>query len=324
MAIHRIPRFADSTLDALVVPGFSRVGYALRAPGFRALDTYSLAGKTVVITGPTSGLGLAAARQMTRMGAHLVLVGRSQKKLDDVRTELAAAGSSPDTVVADMGDLAAVAAAAAPIARLAPQVHALVHNAGALLAVRETSPQGHEMTVASHVLGPHLLTTLLLPQLRAARGRVVTVSSGGMYAATLPPADRDGCPEMSVDSYDGTRQYAIAKRAQVTLNEMWAEREPTVAFATMHPGWADTPGVQQSLPTFRTLTRPFLRTADQGADTISWLVADDAVSGQSGRFWCDRVVRPIHRLGRTRRSDTPEARADLWHWCGTRIAPFCT
>jgi dehydrogenase/reductase SDR family protein 12 len=324
MAIHRIPRFADSTLDALVVPGFSRVGYALRAPGFRALDTYSLAGRTVVITGPTSGLGLAAAWQMTRMGAHLVLVGRSQKKLDDVRTELAADGSSPDMVVADMGDLVGVAAAAAAIARLAPQVHALVHNAGALLAIRETSPQGHEMTVASHVLGPHLLTTLLLPQLRAARARVITVSSGGMYAATLPPADRDGCPEMPTASYDGTRQYAIAKRAQVTLNEMWAEREPTVTFAAMHPGWADTPGVQQSLPTFRNLTRPFLRTADQGADTISWLVADDMVSGESGRFWCDRVVRPIHRLGRTRRSDTPEARAALWHWCGTRIAPFCT
>lgn len=319
----KIPGIADSALDALVVPGFSRLGYALRAPGFRWLDTYSLAGKTVVITGPTSGLGLAAARQMARMGAHLVLVGRSPSKLEGVRGELVATGASVDAVVADMGDLDAVAAAAAEIARRAPQVHALVHNAGALLAARETSPQGHEMTVASHVLGPHLLTTLLLPQLRAAGGRVVTVSSGGMYAATLPSPGRDGCPEMPAESYDGTRQYAIAKRVQVTLNEMWAEREPTVTFAAMHPGWADTPGVQQALPTFRTLTRPFLRTADQGADTISWLAADDTVTTQSGRFWCDRVVRPIHRLGRTRRSDTPSARAALWHWCDERVSPLC-
>ena len=318
----KIPGLADSALDALVAPGFSRIGYALRATGFRSLDTYSLAGKTVVITGPTSGLGLAAARQMARMGAHLVLVGRSPSKLEGVRGELVATGATIDVVVADMGDLAAVAVAAAAVARLAPQVHALVHNAGALLATHETSPQGHEMTVASHVLGPHMLTTLLLPQLRAAGGRVITVSSGGMYAATLPPADRDGCPEMSVDSYDVTRQYAIAKRAQVTLNEMWAEREPTITFAAMHPGWADTPGVQQSLPTFRTLTRPFLRTADQGADTISWLVADDTVTTRSGRFWCDRVVRPIHRLGRTRRSDTPQARAALWKWCDSRTSPF--
>ncbi len=314
----KIPGIADSALDALVVPGFSRLGYALRAPGFRSLDTYSLVGKSVVITGPTSGLGLAAARQMARMGAHLILVGRSPSKLEGVRGELVATGATVDVVVADMGDPDAVAAAAAEIARRAPQVHALVHNAGALLAARETSPQGHEMTVASHVLGPHLLTSMLLPQLRSAGGRVVTVSSGGMYAATLPPPDRDGCPEMSADSYDGTQQYAIAKRVQVTLNEMWAEREPTITFAAMHPGWADTPGVQQALPTFRTLTRPFLRTADQGADTISWLVADDTVTTQSGRFWCDRVVRPIHRLGRTRRSDTPAARASLWHWCDTR------
>jgi NAD(P)-dependent dehydrogenase (short-subunit alcohol dehydrogenase family) len=294
----------------------------LRAPGFRALGTYSLAGKTVVITGPTSGLGLAAAGQMASMGAHLILVGRSESRLDSVRAGLTTHVDGPDTVVADMGDLVAVAAAARRIAELAPQIHAIVHNAGALIATHETSPQGHEMTVASHVLGPHLLTTMLLPQLRAGVGRVVTVSSGGMYSATLPPPESGGCPEMSIDSYNGTRQYAIAKRVQVTLNEMWAQREPSVAFAAMHPGWADTPGVQQALPTFRTLTRPLLRSAEQGADTISWLVADDTVPEHSGRFWCDRAVRPIHRLGRTRRSDTPQERDAVWHWCDAQIAPY--
>ena len=108
----KIPGIADSALDALVAPGFSRLGYALRAPGFRSLDTYSLVGKTVVITGPTSGLGLSAARQMARMGAHLILVGRSPSKLEGVRGELVTAGATVDAVVADMGDLNAVAAAA--------------------------------------------------------------------------------------------------------------------------------------------------------------------------------------------------------------------
>jgi NAD(P)-dependent dehydrogenase (short-subunit alcohol dehydrogenase family) len=141
-----------------------------------------------------------------------------------------------------------------------------------------------------------------------------------MYGASLSDFTRGQSPEMSETQYNGTRQYAIAKRMQVTLNEMWAEREQGVVFAAMHPGWADTPGVQTSLPTFRTLTKPLLRSAEQGADTISWLVADDRVETVSGKFWCDREIRPIHRLSKTRKSDTAEVRSALWQWCDNQIA----
>lgn len=307
----------DNALDALIAPGFSRVGYLLRSRGFSELSVYSLRGKTVVITGPTSGLGNAAARQMCAMGADLVLVGRSAERLQKTAVELSAA--YPDrrvsTVEADMGDLNAVRTAARWIATENPSIHALIHNAGALLKERATTAQGHEVTIATHVLGPHLMTSVLLPNLRAGNGRVITVSSGGMYAATVPDIAGGQSPEMSPESYDGTRQYAIAKRMQVTLNEMWATREHGVSFAAMHPGWADTPGVQTSLPLFRAVTKPLLRSAEQGADTISWLAADASMMHETGKFWCDRAIRAIHKTGRSKKSDTTAAREALWEWC---------
>lgn len=319
-----IGKFIDSTLDSLVVPGFSRIGYAVRSTQFVPLSQYSLAGKTVVITGPTSGLGQAAAYQLASMGADIVLVGRSAEKLTIINDALNTNFPSGKfvSVVADMGVLASVKEAAQKICEIAPSIHALVNNAGALLNERAVSPEGHEVTVASHVLGPHLLTTLLLPTLTASGGRVITVSSGGMYGAVIPDIAKGQSPEMSVEAYGGSKQYAIAKRLQVTLNEIWPTRCTGVTFATMHPGWADTPGVQESLPAFRTATKPLLRTPAQGADTISWLVADDAVLANSGKFWSDRAVRPIHKLTRTRRSDTPEVRDALWTWCNEQIAPL--
>ncbi|MEI8322305.1 MAG: SDR family NAD(P)-dependent oxidoreductase [Actinomycetes bacterium] len=315
-----LPKILDDALDTLVVPGFSRIGYLARAGHFDPLGHNALVGKTVVITGPTSGLGKATAHQLAAMGADLILVGRSAEKLERTKSELVQGAETQmfHTVVADMGDLDAVRKASQSIIESAPSLHALIHNAGALLKTREVSPQGFETTIATHVLGPHQMTTDLLSLLRSSSGRVITVSSGGMYGATVPNVAHNQSPEMSPASYDGTRQYAIAKRIQVTLNEMWAVREPQVSFAAMHPGWADTPGVQESLPAFRRLMKPLLRSSEQGADTICWLAARSE-NIDSGKFWCDRASRTIHRLSRTRKSDTPEARGALWLWCKERI-----
>jgi NAD(P)-dependent dehydrogenase (short-subunit alcohol dehydrogenase family) len=195
---------------------------------------------------------------------------------------------------------------------LPKRIDVLVHNAGALTADRRTSPQGIEQTVASQVVGPFLLTHLLLPALRAAApGRVITVSSGGMYASPLRVDDM----QMGAD-YRGAEQYARAKRAQVTLNEMWAQRVPTaeIVFHAMHPGWADTPGVEASLPTFRKVVGPLLRTPEQGADTIVWLGASPEATRSSGGFWLDRQRRSIHKVPTTRRSDTVGRREALWRW----------
>ena len=143
-----------------------------------------------------------------------------------------------------------------------------------------------------------------------------------MYSADLPRVAGDRTLEMNDLQYNGTRQYAIAKRAQVVLNEMWAQKQPDVHFAAMHPGWADTPGVKSSLPTFRTVTRPLLRTPRQGADTIAWLAAAETLPAPSGTFWCDREPRSIHKTATSRATDTPDRRRDLWNWCETVTRPF--
>jgi NAD(P)-dependent dehydrogenase (short-subunit alcohol dehydrogenase family) len=318
--------FFSSLMDTAIVPGFSRIGFIARSRlnHWDQVSGYDLTGKVVVITGPTSGLGKECVRILAPTGAQLVLVARNKEKCEDVISSVRdiCNGPEPVCVVAEMGDLVSVGKVAREIAVRFPQVFAVVHNAGALLNSREVSPQGNEQTIASHVLGPHLFTTVLLPNLIATQGRVVTVSSGGMYSAELPNVDGKRTLEMRVDSYNGSKQYAIAKRAQVTLNEIWATKERSVHFDSMHPGWADTPGVQESIPAFRRITKPILRSPKQGADTIAWLAAVQPIPGASGSFWSDREVRSIHKLPTTRRSDTAEARTNLWNWCNQAIAPY--
>jgi NAD(P)-dependent dehydrogenase (short-subunit alcohol dehydrogenase family) len=293
----------DRLLDLSIVGGFSRIGYEARsrARDWESLPSGALSGRTVVVTGPTSGIGRALVDQLSDLGARLVLVGRSESRLATTAKEL---GGDVEIVVADVADLEAVSRACETILRIGrPDV--VVHNAGALLHDLIRTPQGHETTIAAHVLAPHLMTR------RLSADRTIWVSSGGMYGAALVDVSRSD--PMNPSRYDGTRQYAAAKRMQVTLVEEWAKRRPEGFVASMHPGWADTPGVRSSLPGFARLTSPMLRTADQGADTITWLAATSSTL-RSGRFWCDRESRPIHRLPRTRRSDTTERRAALLEW----------
>ena len=306
----------DAVLEAPVVTSFTRIGHDVRSRTDRWTPlTEDLTGQVVVITGATSGLGRSAATTLARLGATVVLVGRDDGRTTTTRDELAASTGNDrlEAEVADMGDLDAVGALADALVSRHDRIDVLIHNAGALTSDRRVSPQGIEMTVAAQVMGPFLLTARLLPSLRAARpGRVLTMSSGGMYTAPLTV----GGLQMG-DDYRGSEQYARAKRAQVTLNEMWAERvDPAdVVFHALHPGWADTPGVSTSLPTFARVVGPLLRTPDQGADTLVWLATDDRAIGTSGEFWLDRRPRPIHKLPTTSRSDAPQRRQRLWDEC---------
>jgi NAD(P)-dependent dehydrogenase (short-subunit alcohol dehydrogenase family) len=318
LAASPIPDLVDAALEIPVVPSFTRIGSAVRSRTDRwtPLSTYDLTGRTVLVTGPTSGLGLAAAIRLAASGATLVLLGR-----DPARTRRAAArvvsasgNDRVDPVVADMADLDMVRAAAETVRDRHDRLDVLLHNAGALSSDRQVAPDGAELTVAAQVYGPFLLTALLLEPLRAARpGRVITMASGGLYSAGLRVDDL----EMGA-GYRGTEQYARAKRAQVTLNETWAQRvDPReVVFHAVHPGWADTPGVATALPTFRRVVGPLLRSADEGADTAVWLAADDGEPRTStGGFWLDRRRRSLHRLPTTARTDTAERREQLWDRC---------
>lgn len=316
--------FLSNALDAAVVPGFSKIGYAIRKRlgNWQPISGFDLRGKTIVITGPTSGLGKEVARQLAPTGANLVLVARNEEKCARVIEEIAplCTGSKPIFVRAEMGDLESVRSACVLIQQLFSHVDVLIHNAGALLNTRQVSPQGIEQTVASHVVGPFLMTTLLLPLMHG--GRVVTVSSGGMYTSALPAFDHGESLEMPVHKYNGSKQYAIAKRAQVTLNELWAKSETQTEFVAMHPGWADTPGVQESIPGFRRVTAPILRSASEGADTIAWLAAVNPLPGASGTFWSDREVRSIHKSSQTRNRDTSDNRKALLALLQHQVEPF--
>ena len=314
----------DQALEFAVVPSFTRIGYAVRSrlDHWAPAGGYDLTGRVVVITGATSGLGLAAAHTVAAGGAAVEIVARNEAKAIGVCQRLRAAGAPGGIglAVADTGDLDAIRRVAGELAQRHEGVDALVHAAGALDATHALSPQGIEHTVASQVVGPFLLTQLLVPLLRkGASARVVWVSSGGMYAEPLSVTRL----EMDPGAYNGTRAYARAKRAQVTLAQMWADRlrADGIAVHAMHPGWADTPGVRRSLPAFHRITGPLLRSPAEGADTIVWLTAGDGPPVQTtGRFWLDRRPRPIHRLRSTRQSDTPAERQRLWDWCAERAS----
>lgn len=317
-----VAKVIDALLEGPIAPSFTRIGFEARHRLFHWSDvgSYDLAGRVIVVTGATSGLGRAAAEQLARDGATVVTLGRDPDKTARVTADLREVTGNPNVsaVVADMGDYDSVRRAAAEILAGHDRLDVLIHNAGALTHERSDAPDGTEATVASQVVGPFLLTSLLLERLeRSAPARVITMSSGGMYTAELTV---DGL-QMDAASYNGTKQYALAKRAQVTLNEMWSERidRRSVVFHSLHPGWADTPGVRDSLPMFRTIVGPLLRDADGGADTMVWLAADDGEPlATTGGFWLDRRIRAIHRLPGTRRSDTTERRQELWNWVTER------
>lgn len=302
-------RAGGALVAAARMPGvawaWSALGHRRRARRFAATDlAVDLAAAHCVVTGASSGLGLATARALAARGATVWLLCRDAARGEVARAEVAACGGHARLVVVDVGELAQVRRAAAAID--APRIDALIHNAGALPRARAVTSDGHEVDFAVHLAGPHLLTKLLLPRLRAARGRVVFVSSGGMYSERLRVDDL----QWRARPYDGVAAYAQVKRAQVVLTELWAAREPTIAFHAMHPGWADTPGVATALPGFYRATRRFLRTPAEGADTIVWLAAAQPPPGPSGRFWHDRALAPTHLLPGT--ADDPADRAGLW------------
>jgi len=310
-----VERTVDVALEATVVGSFSRVGYSAR----HALEDWSdgdgsvLAGRTVLVTGGTSGIGLAIALRCARLGATVRFLARDEAKAEEARRRIseAAPGIDVDYGLADIGDFDAVARFAAWFQERNPVLDVLIHNAGALHREYREASDGTELTLATHVLGPFLLTGLLLPVLRgAAPARVITMSSGGMYTQRFDPAEL----EMARADYDGTIAYARAKRAQVVLTGEWARRVPMreVCFHSMHPGWVDTPGVESGLPAFHRVMRPLLRTPDQGADTAVWLAWDPAGAASTGAFWHDRHQRSLHRLPWTR-SKAPGC--ILWDRC---------
>jgi len=184
----------------------------------------------------------------------------------------------------------------------------LVNNAGVLTQERELSADGIELTLATNVIGPFLLTELLIPALeRSAPSRIVNVSSGGMYTQKLQADDL----QSEQEDFDGPTVYARTKRAEVILTAMWAGRLAATGITVhaVHPGSADTPEVRSSLPRFYRVTRPLLRSPNQ--DPL-------ARRGRGARPELGRVLAqppppPHPPSARTR--ETEAQRRSLWAEC---------
>ncbi|WP_300007193.1 SDR family NAD(P)-dependent oxidoreductase [Pseudonocardia sp.] len=295
-----LTRVLDTLLDRTVAPGYSRLGYLARSVTWSGAqadpEPDALRGKVAVVTGGSAGLGLATATGLARLGAAVHLVVRDEvrgaRAAEQLRVQVP--GAEVHVARCDVADLADVRRAAPGLAALSPDV--LVHNAGVLPARRTVTADGHELALATHVLGPFLLTALLAGN----GGRVLFVSSGGMYAQRL--TWDEPVP------YNGTTAYARTKRMQVVLARLWADHG--VDAHAVHPGWAATPGLTRSLPRFGTLLGPVLRTAEEGADTTVWLAAAPTAVAGRGRFWHDRRPRPQHYVPWTREDDGD--RTHLW------------
>jgi dehydrogenase/reductase SDR family member 12 len=312
-------RALDAALEFSVVGSFSRVGPAIRRRLFRWTPRTGqpLVGHVIIVSGSTSGLGLECATQLAHLGASVILLVRDSEAGLRVCERIVHSTGNPDVsvVVADLGELDSVRRAAFELRRY-PAIHGLIHNAGALTKNFQVTTDGIEVTTATQLVGPFLLTTLLRDQLEAGRASVVWVTSGGMYTQPLDV----GWLENPEPHYSGAVAYARVKRAQVSLNAAWAPRLATsgITMSAMHPGWVDTPGVRRSLPRFRRVMPMLLRTPSEGVDTIVWLLVTPSRRTPPGTLWLDRRGRQLHRLRRTRRSDTELQRQRLLSFCRTR------
>lgn len=308
-----LTRILDEAMDWTILPGYTSFGYRVRER-LGPWDAIELGGRSVMVTGASAGIGEAACAELARAGATVHMVVRSRERGEQARKRIAATSGSTavELHLCDLSSLASVREFASGFLASGGTLGVLINNAGVFPVERRHTEEGFELTFATNVLGPFLLTSLLLPALAAgSTPRVITVSSGGMYTARL----RAGDLELRREDYDGSRAYAHTKRIEVILNRLWADHHGSDGFLfhSMHPGWVATPGLRRSLPRFERLMRPALRSPRQGADTIVWLATAPLPRSSGGAFWHDRLPRSQHRLPGTR--ETESERRLLWDSC---------
>lgn len=303
-----LPVFAADHAILPGLAGFTRWG-CRRARHHRPFAAALLKNRTIVVTGATGGIGLAAARSLHRLGAPLILVGRSREKTETTRKTLLRDGGSGviQCEIADMGLMADVQRLALRLLDSGSPIHVLVNNAGALFNTREETAEGVEKAFAVNLLGPYLLSRLLLPRLRESRpARIINVASGGMYTQKLAVDDLDS----RQGEYAGPDAYARAKRGLVVAGRLMAKTfwKDGVSIHAMHPGWVDTPGLRTALPGFYNRLRPWLRSPAEGADTIVWLCGAAEGELTSGFFWRDRRPRVEYVFPGTRETPSDAGR----------------
>jgi len=295
----------DSLLEKSVVGSFTSIGHKMRSRTWDPIRDDALHGRTVLITGATSGIGRTVAIEAARLGARVRIVARSPEKAEALLSDL------PDTryYLADLSLTSEVSRVSDDILEAESEIHVLINNAVVLPPQRSETPEGLELGHATNLVAPFLLTNRLLDRLvESAPSRIINVVSGGMYTQGLALDDLNN----SRGEYRGALAYARAKRGLMVLTKMWADRlgGTGVTVNATHPGWVDTPGVRGSIPAFHRITRPLLRTPEQGADPILWLAAGRTGGIETGKLWHDRATRPEYRLKST--IETSADRNRLW------------
>ncbi|MGA2283607.1 MAG: SDR family oxidoreductase [Candidatus Dormibacteria bacterium] len=274
-------------------------------------DWTGVAGKRVIVTGATGGIGLAAACELARRGARLSIVARSESRATAAVARIKAAGGTGTEVEvhkADLSSQASIRRLAAEILSGHPKVDVLINNAGAIYASRQLTEDGLELTWAVNHLAPFLLTNLLLDRIRAsAPARIVTTSSGAHHGARIPFDDINGDRGSR-----GFARYGQTKLANILFTVELARRleGSGVTANCFHPGFVAS-GFNKNNGRFMafgmTLARPFARSPEKGADTLVWLADSPEVSSQTGGYFADRKRKQPSEAAR----DTAAARR-LW------------
>ena len=243
-------------------------------------------GRTVVVTGANSGIGLAAAHEFAQRGARVALVGRHTGRLDAAVAAVRATGGEDADVRGYRSDFAvfdSVRELAASLADAYPTIDVLCNNAGGVNPRRSSTVDGHELTMQANHLSPFLLTNLLRDRL--AGGRVVNTASGAHAAGALDPDALD-----SPGWYRAMTVYGTSKQANILFADEAARRWPDIRSYSYHPGVVRTRfGRDGKVFTFFYKLAPFLRSPEKGADTMVWLAGVDPSTVDNGGYYVDRA-----------------------------------
>eukprot|EP00386_Alphamonas_edax_P009745 GDKI01031917.1.p1 GENE.GDKI01031917.1~~GDKI01031917.1.p1 ORF type:complete len:333 (+),score=101.14 GDKI01031917.1:85-1083(+) len=300
---------------------YTKAGFESAAKKWSPEDLLpDLSGRSILVTGANSGIGKATALEVAKRKGNVHMVCRDRKRGEEALAEIKTQ-SGNENVHLHVVDLAAMKDVRAFCQSFKEPLHCLVNNAGVMLHERKLTEEGHDTNFTVNVLSPMVLTFGLMNNLQqSGDGRVVFVSSGGMLIVGL---DMNDIENKNMKKYDGTVVYSHNKRAQVNLVHMLAGKcraaFPNVTFYSMHPGWADTPAVQTSIPDFHKQHSNVLRTSEQGADTVVWLCAGKTLETPeeriklNGKFFFDRAVEAEHLWAAG--TSSPQADLDaLWKY----------
>ncbi len=250
----------------------------------------ALDGKTVVVTGATSGIGRATALALAAQGARLYLVGRSAERAQETVAALRAAvpSAAPEVVLGDFASQAEVRRVGEELSRRLDRLDVLINNHGVTLLRRSETPDGFESTFAINHLGYFHLTGLLLPKLRAARGaRIVSVASEAHRFGALDLDDLHSRRE-----FKPFRVYGKSKSANIHFTRELARRVagPELTICCVHPGGVATNLGRGNGPVWDLVHRVvmlFMKTPEQGARTSVYAATAPEAAGRSGAYYVD-------------------------------------